>query len=361
MPDPGAVLAGSDFTIGSSWAARPDGDVYVVPNGNGGLEFRTLPSPTLQTHSPQVEAYVDLVAEFHAFAGAQACIGVCTGPARAVRHQCRGRAGGDQSGRRRPDSPRRHLGRSQRRLQLSTTSSPDTCGCPTSTPLTGFRTAAATSTPRKTPSSPAWTPTRADRGEFGRLSLAAQGQLQRVRLQSAAGGRRRRARDNPDPRLRPVPQATLQFSGPVQQRLSNGSYGAPTTTISFALGDSVTLKAPGAAGLGVFPTLSLSNTVSNRTGLLVTGNVGVTGAGRRNLRIENGPLVKEKASTGQLGSIPIFGSEFQLNVAPIVGRPFNIAFTELPLLDATCVAEGMGRVQPFRVGRDQQPAPLPAG
>ena len=109
----------------------------------------------------------------------------------------------------------------------------------------------------------------------------------------------------------------------------------------------------------MFPTLSLGNTVSNRTGLLATRDVGVTALGVEIFGIEIGPLVNEKASTGQLGSIPIFESEFQLNVAPIVGRPFNIAFTKF--LSSMPLAWPRMPVQHFRVGRDFQPASLPAG
>ena len=254
VPDPGAVLAGSDFTIGSSWAARPDGDVYVVPNGNGGLEFRTLPSPTLQTHGPQVEAFVDLVVQFHAFAVPRPV------PAYASAW-CSGRSTSTPG-----TSWWRSIGVATARFALAALRSVPT---ETSAPHQPRHRAPAGAQPRRHRRGSGRQRQPQHREDFHRrrrecqlaqiaakavgFPLPLQGNSNGFgyNLLQANAGVALEVAQTLD--FAPVPQATLQFSEPVQQRFSNGSYGAPTTTISFCAGRFGHVEAALSGGAGRVP------------------------------------------------------------------------------------------------------------
>jgi hypothetical protein len=76
-PSLDTAIADQPFTIKSS---------FSVPGYTGPSSFETVVglgnvTARMQSHSPTLQAFVDLDAQFHAFIGAQACVlGVCQGP-----------------------------------------------------------------------------------------------------------------------------------------------------------------------------------------------------------------------------------------------------------------------------------------
>lgn len=337
VPNPGVPFTGADFTIGSTWALQPGGLRYIAANGATLLG----PGATLQTHGPQVEAFVDLLAQFHAFAGAQLCVVVCGGPAFAPPDI---NAGGELVAINRGGDGQVRLG--------GTPVGPNGNFSVLGNLVTGHlavpnldATAAVAGSDLNTAKTSLVAGVNANLAQIAAnavgFPLPLQGSFAGIGynlLQADAGVALEIAQALG---FAPRPQATLLFSSPVQQRFGNGSYGAATTTISFALGDSITLKAPGESALGVIPTLSLGdgNNVSNHTDLKVTGNVGVKALGVDIFGLRLGPLFNENASTGQLGSIPVRENHFHLNVAPVVARPFNLIFNPLDIdTNVSCAA-----------------------
>ena len=355
VPDARAGLTGADFTIGSTWAVQPGGFSYVAANG----ATVSGPGASLQTRGPTIEAFVDLNAQFHAFAGAEACVGACFGPALGPIDI---NAGGELLAINRGGDGQVRLG--------GTPVAPNGTFGALGNLITGQlrvpnldATAALAGNDLNTEKTSLIGAVNANLAQIAAnasgLLLPLQGNLGGIGynlLQADAGVALEIAQALG---FAPVPQATLQFSSPVQQRFNNGTYGAPTTSITFALGNAITLKAPGESALGVLPTLSLGNTVSNRTGLQVTGNVGVKALGVNIFGLELGPLFDESASTGQLGSIPIFENAFQLNVGSVVARPFNLFFNPLSVdAEATCVAVNGCVFDIFRTSRPDSADPF---
>ncbi len=125
-----------------------------------------------------------------------------------------------------------------------------------------------------------------------------------------------------DPKLR----ATLNFTSPVIAK-TNGVFNPAdaTSSISFRVGDTLTLRAPNALSLGIAPVYTLDNQTRNETGLRVDGNVFVSAGGASIFGLGLGPLVKESAAGG-LADIPLFGENFRVNVADVRTDPFNIVF-----------------------------------
>ena len=335
VPDNFSTFTDADFTIGSSWSTSPGGFSYYDTAGR----IVSTPGTSLRTTGPEVGAYIDFFGNFHAFAGAQACIVACAGPALgpvdinysaelvAVNRGGDGqiRVGGTEVG---PNGDFNALGNlvtgHLRVPDLNATAVLNGSDLNTdkSTLVAGVNAnlaqiaANAVGFPL---------PLAGNIGGLGYNLLQVDAGIA-IELAQALG-------------FVPVPTATLEFASPVQQRLGNGTYGAPTTSIQFLLGSSITLKAPGVTALGIIPTLSLANTVSNRTDLRLTGDLGVQALGVDIFGLQIGPLFDEHASALQFGSIPVFSNDFALNIAPIVARPFNVFFNPLSVLaEVTCVA-----------------------
>ena len=96
----------------------------------------------------------------------------------------------------------------------------------------------------------------------------------------------------------------------------------------FHVGDTLTLRAPGAQVLGVAPVFTLDNVTRNETGLNINSDIFVSAGGISAFGIDAGPLFEEQVST-HLTDIPLFGENFSVNVPTIRSDPFNIVFDPL--------------------------------
>ncbi len=121
------------------------------------------------------------------------------------------------------------------------------------------------------------------------------------------------------------PIVELEFSGLVQVKNLDGTFGAPTNKITFNAGESVHLRAPGVQLLGVVPTFGLLGAASNLTEFKLDGEVFVTALGLTSTIGNIGPLVNEKA-TFDIGTIPVFNGNFPVDMTKVAGGAFNMAF-----------------------------------
>ena len=146
-------------------------------------------------------------------------------------------------------------------------------------------------------------------------------------------------------------QATLNFTSPVIVGV-DGVFNPAlrTNSVSFRVGDTISLRAPSALSLGVAPEYRLDNATRNETGLQVDGKVNVTAGAVDIFGLTIGPLVREPKNDAPVGlaNVPLFGDTFRVNTANIRTNPFNIAFA---LANDTAFADQCLAVDPAACDR----------
>jgi hypothetical protein len=122
------------------------------------------------------------------------------------------------------------------------------------------------------------------------------------------------------------PVIDLEFSGDVRMRQPDGTFGAPTKTVSFNAGDSIDLVAVDSQVLGVVPTVRLFGVASNKADLELGGNVSLSALGLTSSLGPIGPLVPTQTKSFDVGSTEIADKSFVVEFAPLVGGAFNMFF-----------------------------------
>ena len=137
----------------------------------------------------------------------------------------------------------------------------------------------------------------------------------------------------------PTTTATLNFTSPVIRRTSSGLFplANATTSLTFNVGETLTLRAPGAASLGIAPRFTLDNTTRNETGLSVNSDFYVSAGGISAFGLDAGPIFQRRAAS-TVAEIPLFAQDFRVDVPSIATTPFNIVFN--PLFNAVATPAG---------------------
>lgn len=125
-----------------------------------------------------------------------------------------------------------------------------------------------------------------------------------------------------------APLVKLEFSSPVQI-MANGNWVDTGTTVQFNAGDSVTLRAPGAAILGVIPTYGLFAAASNELDFVMEGELSMSALGLSSSIGNLGPLYSESMSLG-IGSLEVADKDFLVDMESVVAGAFNMAFLPWP-------------------------------
>lgn len=316
-----AHTVGTPFTLGTSFTVAGYGAQPYQEYLHGQRMVARL-----TTHSPTVQAYVDLDARFHAFVGAQACLaGVCTGPAlgpvdgnasRTLVGINRNNDGRIQIGDRIVELKQRVSaldGNLTARLNLPNI---DAVSNPTSSVATQLR-------------------------SFGRDNVLSLGVNVGNLVSKAVGiplvghaagigynllsinaGIGLDLAQTISVDLRPV--ETLNFLSPVQRLMDSGLWSAPTKQVVVPLGQSLVLKS-NVRNLGVVPQTSLEVTFSNRTELVVQGDVNVQALAADIYGLKIGPLYDSGAVHAGRLNIPLYEGSFSFLAGTVSGLPFNIA------------------------------------
>ncbi len=314
-------VVGTPFSLGSSFKIPG----YTAPSYQEILNGQRMVAK-LTTHSPTLQAYVDLDARFHAFVGAQAClVGVCTGPAL-------GPVDGDAS---------RTLASVNRNNDGLVRAGDNTVQLKQYfSALDGNLTGRLNIPNIDAVSSPANSAETLLRG-YGRDSVASLGVNVGNLVSKAVGlplvgnvagigynllsvnaGVGLDLAQTLSVSLKPI--ETYSFLSPVQQQQANGLWGAPTKQIVAPLGQALTLRS-NVRNVGVVPTTSLQVTVSNRTELIVQGDFNVQALAADVYGLKIGPLYDSGEVNAGKFSITLFDKSFSFATGAVSGLPFNIA------------------------------------
>lgn len=311
---------GAPFTLASSFKVAG----YNAPGYQEFLGGQRVIAK-LTTHSPTLQAYVDLDARFHAFVGAQAClVGVCTGPAL-------GPVDGDASrtliGINRNNDGRIQIGNEIVPLKQYKTL------------LDGNVTARLNIPNVDAVSGPANSDATHLRS-FGRDSVLSLGANVGNMVSKAVGiplvgnaagigynllsinaGLALDLAQTISVSLTPV--ETFNFLSPVRRQLADGSWSGFTKQITVPLGENLVLKSS-VISVGVVPSTSLQVTFSNRTELVVQGDFNVQALAADIYGLKIGPLYD--SGPGGLGkfNIPLYQDTFSFATGAISGLPFNV-------------------------------------
>jgi hypothetical protein len=350
---PGVSVVNEAFALGSS---------YNISGYSGGLST-SLGGQTvvakLQTHSPTLEAFVDLDAQFHAFVGAEGCVfGICKGPALGPfdANESRNLLAINRNG----DGLIR-LGDEVVTLKQNVSA------------LDGNLTGRLNIPNIDAASTPSGGSTAGNLITNGRDNLAAldanignivakalgiplTGKIAGIgyNLLSVNAGLALDLRQSISLAL--TPMLTYDFLSPVRQLLSNGLWGAPTQHITIALGDDLTLRS-NARSLGVLPTTSLMATLSNVTDLVVQGDFSLQALAANVYGLNIGPLYDSGNVNGGLFSIPLFQDSFNIAFGSVTGTPFNITQGSSPFFSGDPGYRAQFRV----IGDDPSNPALDAG
>lgn len=332
FPDANTVEVNKPFTISSSFTPLPRGVKYI--RAIGPPFTASSPGMSLQTRTPTLQASLDLAAKLHAFAGAEACFVVaCYGPAFAPP---------DIDASRELAAVNRN-GDGQVRLD-GTVVSPTT-----SVSALGGLINAWLAVPDVSASSrlTAGGISGANLNTYKRsTALGIGANVAQIAADSVgftyplegnfAGIAYNLLQANAGLTLGieqslgfvPKPMATLRFTNPVRLLLPDGSYAAPSTTITFELGQSITLKSGYTRTLGVIPTISLDNRTTNTTGVRLGGSFDLSALGVDVFGLRIGPLIDERIPDAGIASLPIYRNDFELAAGDLLTTPFNLEFTQ---------------------------------
>jgi len=311
---------GNPFTLSSSFKVAG----YTAPAYQEFLGGQRVVAK-LTTHSPTLQAYVDLDARFHAFVGAQAClVGVCTGPAL-------GPVDGDASrtlvGINRNNDGRIQIGNDIVQLKQYRTVLDGNVTARLNIPNVDGVSSVANSTATQLNS-------------YGRdsvLSLGANvGNLVSKAVGiplvgNAAGIGYNLLSINAGLGLdlaqtisvQLTPMETFNFLSPVRRQLADGTWGGFTKQVTVPLGENLVLKSS-VINVGVVPSTSLQVTFSNLTELVVQGDVNVQALAADIYGLKIGPLYDSGPTGIGKFNIPLYQDSFSFATGAISGLPFNV-------------------------------------
>ena len=280
---------------------------------------------TLKTHSPTIQAYVDLDAQFHAFVGARACLlGVCSGPALGP---IDGNASRTLASLNRNNDGLIKVGDNTVNLNQYFSA------------LDGNLTARL-----NIPNIDALS----SRSPSTATQLLTYGRDNAVVLGANVGNLVSKAVGIPlvgniagigynlmsinsgigfdlaqTIRMDLTPVETFTFLSPVQRLLDGGGWSAPTKQVSVALGQDLVLKS-NVRNVGVLPSTALAVTFSNRTELVVQGDFSVQALAADIYGLKIGPLYDSGSVNAGKFSIPLYEDSFSFAMAGLSGLPFNV-------------------------------------
>ncbi len=315
-----ANTVGTPFTLGTSFKIPG----YDAPAYQEFLNGQRMVAK-LSTHSPTLQAYVDLDARFHAFVGAQACLaGVCTGPAL-------GPVDGNAS---------RTLASINRNNDGLVKVGDNTVNLKQYFSTLDGNLTARLNIPNidavSSPLSSASTQLRS----FGRDSMVSLdvnvgnlvskavglplvGNVAGIgyNLLSINAGLGLDLAQTIRVDLKPI--ETFDFLSPVQRLMAGGLWSAPTRQVVVPLGQDLVLKS-NVRNLGVVPSTSLEVTFSNLTELVLQGDFNVQALAADIYGLSIGPLYDSgPVNAGQL-RFPLFQGSFSFAMGAVTGLPFNI-------------------------------------
>ena len=348
------------ITIGSSYSGLPS--LNVPTSANGPAVART---PYLQVNGPTAQAYLDLAAELHAFAGATVCVVVCYGPALGPIdvNKSQELAAVNRNG----DGQVRLLGNSVSAAQNISAldglvninlklphldSNSDTTPGGSSVSLlrsaTQDRVIAVNANVAQIIADAAGLPIplSGNLGPFG-YNL----------LQSNAGVAIDVAQS-----LTFVPNVTgsYVFSSPVTPEV-DGVDLPLTSRIDFNFGDDVTFK-PGQVGaISFLPLINFGGTLHNETDLVIGGDISVKALGVNIAGASVGPLIDEHLGSADIGRIPLYDQTFGETFGSVTAAPISLDFDacrnriggepEFPIL-GVCASSGITDFGPFAQNPD---------
>ena len=279
----------------------------------------------LTTHSPTLQAYVDLDARFHAFVGAQVCVfGACQGPALAPPdvNASRPLASINRNNDGRIQAGELIVGRKEYfsalngnltgRLNIPNI---DAVSDPSISNANNLRSVGRDSLVSlganvgNMVSKAIGLPLVGNAAGIGYNLLSINAGLGLDVAQTISVG------------LRPI--ETFNFLSPVQRLLGNGQWSASTLQVAVPLGESLVLKS-NVRNLGVVPSTSLEVTFSNLTELIVQGDFNVQALAADIYGLKIGPLYDSGPVNAGALSIPLYQNSFSFAMGAISGLPFNI-------------------------------------
>ena len=329
-PTPGSTLVGQTFSIGSSYSVA----------GYGAAPFKTaigLGSVTarMQADSPTLQAIVNLDAQFHAFIGAQACVvGVCQGPFLAPpdidKSQTLASVNWNNDGKLKLGEKEINLkenfsaldGDLTGRLNIPNINAVSSAANgSTATDLVSVgrdNVAALDANVGNIVSKAFGLPLVGDVGGIGYNLLSVNAGLALDVKQTLS--------------LSLTPQMTLEFLSPVQQLLSSGQWSGLTNSITYDLGQSLTLRSP-YRNVAVIPISSLKATLTNRTDLILEGDLSLQALGANAFGQQLGPLLDTGNLNAGLLDLPVFQNSFDLNFDSVTESPFTIGQAQASSFD----------------------------
>ena len=319
-PAPFSNVVGTPFTLGTSF--RVPG--YDAPAYQEILNGQRMVAK-LTTHSPTLQAYVDLDARFHAFVGAQACLaGVCTGPALGPINV---------------DASRPLLGLNRNNDGLIRAGDQTVQLKQYFSALDGNLTGRLNIPNLDAVSKPS-VGSATQLQTFGRDSVLSVGANVGNMVSKAVGlplvgnvagigynlmsinaGVGLDVAQTISIGLTPI--ETLNFLSPVQRKLDNGLWSAPTKQVVVPLGQQLELRS-NVRNLGVVPQTSLQVSVSNVTELVVQGDFNVQALAADVYGLKIGPLYDAGPVNVGRFSLPLYQNNFSFAMGAVSGLPFNI-------------------------------------
>ena len=320
-PAPFSNVVGTPFTLGTSFKVAG----YNAPAYQEYLNGQRMVA-RLTTHSPTLQAYVDLDARFHAFVGAQACVaGICTGPAlppinvnasRPLLGINRNNDGliraGDQT-----VQLRQYFsaldGNLTGRLNIPNLDAVSKPSVGSATQLQTFGRDSVLSLGANVGnmvSKAVGLPLVGNVAGIGYNLLSINAGVGLDVAQTISIG------------LTPV--ETLNFLSPVQRKLDNGLWSASTKQIVVPLGQQLELRSS-ARNLGVVPQTSLQVSVSNVTELILQGDFNLQALAANVYGLKIGPAYDSGPVNVGRVSIPLYQNSFSFAMGAVSGLPFNIS------------------------------------
>ncbi len=319
-PVPFSNTVGTPFALGTSFKTPGYGAPPLQEFLNGQRMIAKL-----TTHSPTLQAYVDLDARFHAFVGARYClVGVCSGPAL-------GPIDRDAS---------RTLASINRNNDGLVRLGDDTVALKKYVSALDGNLTARLNIPNIDAASKVADSTATRLQSFGRDNIAVLGANVGNLFSKAAGiplvgnaagigynllsinsGLGFDVAQTISVELRPV--ETLNFLSPVQRQLAGGAWSAATKQIVVPLGENLVLRS-NVRNIGVVPSTSLEVTLSNLTELVVQGDFNVQALAADIYGLKIGPLYDSGSVNAGRINIPLYRDSFSFALGAVSGLPFNI-------------------------------------
>lgn len=311
------------FSTPSAYFGTTIGDITV---GSG---FTPIPGATMQVTGPTAQAYVDLSARFHAFAGARVCVVACVGPALGPIDFDKSQtiAAINRNG----DGKLTVLGESVSAntqvtalggLLHASLNLPDLDSSSAYTPG-GFEGGVLTSTMRDQVATLT--------GDLGQIVATAlglpiplsgnAGGFGYTLLQAAAG-----VSLDVQQSLQFTPQisASYIFSAPVIP-IIGGVEQAATNIINFNIGDNVTFRPGQVEAITYVPMINFGGSIRDTIDLIIQGQIDVKAFGVDIADQTLGPIIDESLS-GDLGSVRVFDKTFSTSFGAISWAPITLDF-----------------------------------